>query len=192
MDVSSLVNTSYSKVIYEYALKNNKLKEIREQARMVLDILTRDNNMVYEMLRNYNVSKKFRKDFLKDLFKKEIDEYFLLMLCTVVDFNRCSNFITIIKKALSLLSKALNIRYIKVISAFELNENQIKKLSEALKAYYNADHIDLNNIVNPNIIGGLKIISEEDSINTSYISKLIQIKDESIKSLSRYEQKEDK
>ena len=191
MSLASLVNSSYSKVLHDYAVKNNKVEAIYRDAQFVLKTLTRDDNLLYETLRNYNLSKESRRDIIDDLFKKEIDQYFVLLLKTIIDFNRCSSLIIIIKRALGLCSKTLNIRYIKVISAFELNEKQKEKLARALKLYYNANSIDIKNIVVPEIIGGLKIISEEDSINTSYISKLINIKDESIKALSKYQQKED-
>ena len=191
MDTAKLINTSYSTVIFDYAEKNNKLKEIREQAHFVLDTLLLEGQIVYETLRDYNILKQSRKDLLSDLFKDKIDAYFLYTLQTIVDFNRCSYFITILKQTLHLLSKALNIRYIKVITAFELDEAQVQKLQDALKAYYNASEIDIKIIVNPAIIGGLKIISEEDSINTSFISRLINIHEKSINLLSRYK-KEDK
>lgn len=191
MDVSSLVNTSYSRVIFEYAEKNKKLDKIYSQAQFVLETLLRDDALVLETLRNYSILKQLRKDFLDDLFKDKIDEYFLFVLKTIVDFNRCSYLVTIIKHTLHLLAKALNLRYIKVFSAFELTDSQKQKLQEALKTYYKASRIEMNNIVNPAIIGGLKIVSEEDSINTSYISRLINIREESINSLTRYK-KEDK
>ena len=192
MDVSSQINTAYSRVIYEYAEKNQKLDEIYDQVHFVLDTLIRDDQLVYKTLRNYNILKQYRKDFLKDLFKNKIDDYLLFTLETIVDFNRCSYFLTIIKQTLHLLAKTINIRYVKVFSAFELTDIQIQKLREALKNYYNANKVDIKNIVNPSIIGGLKIVSDEDSINTSYISKLINIREQSINSLSRHEQKEDK
>ena len=192
MDISSLVNTSYSRVIFDYAKKNNRLKEMNEQAHYVLEVLTCEKEMIYEILRNYNISKEYRKNMLRDLFKDKLDKYFLYTLETIVDFNRCSNILTIIKRTLHLFSKALNIRYIKIVSAYKLTDKQKAKLQIALKKHYKADQIDINNLVVPSIIGGIKVISEEDSINTSYISKLINIRNESIKSLSRYKQKEDK
>ena len=191
MEFSKLVNSSYPRVLFEYATKANRVKEIHDQAQEVLAALIRDDKMLYEMLRNYNVSKQMRKDIIDDVFKEHIDEYFLLLLKTIVDFNRCSNLITIVKGALGLCNKKLNSRYVKIYSAFELTDVQKTKLAEALKKHYHADSIDINNIVVDGIIGGLKIVSEEGSINTSYISKLNNIKEESIKSLSRYQIKEE-
>ena len=162
MDVSSQINTAYSRVIYEYAEKNQKLDEIYDQVHFVLDTLIRDDQLVYKTLRNYNILKQYRKDFLKDLFKNKIDDYLLFTLETIVDFNRCSYFLTIIKQTLHLLAKTINIRYVKVFSAFELTDIQSQKLREALKNYYNANKVDIKNIVNPSIIGGLKIVSDED------------------------------
>ena len=191
MSLSKLVNSSYPRVLYEYANKENRVKEIHDQAQDVLNALNRDDKMLYEMLRNYNISKEMRKDIIDDVFKDHIDEYFILLLKTIVDFNRCSSLITIVKGVLRLCNKKINSRYIKIYSAFELTEAQKNKLAEALKKHYHADSIDINNVVVPGISGGLKIVSEEDSINTSYISKLISIKDESIKALSKYQIKED-
>ena len=162
MEFSKLVNSSYPRVLFEYATKANRVKEIHDQAQEVLAALIRDDKMLYEMLSNYNISKEMRKDIIDDVFKDHIDEYFILLLKTIVDFNRCSSLITIVKGVLRLCNKKINSRYIKIYSAFELTEAQKNKLAEALKKHYHADSIDINNVVVPGIIGGLKIVSEED------------------------------
>ena len=189
-DNTSVINTAYSTVLYDYATKSNKLKEIYHDAQTVFKFLTLDNDYLFETLRNYNIPKEERKKIIDLVFDKKIDDYYILVLKAIIDFDRCTNLINITKKILAMCNKGLNIRYIKVYSAFELTDLQKDKLIKALEKHYHSK-IDLNNIVVPEIIGGLKIVSEDDSINTTFISKLNRMKAKSIKAISQYMEKED-
>ena len=88
------------------------------------------------------------------------------------------------------LSQEFGINYVKIYSPYQLNDKQIDKLTEALKKHYQKE-IRITNIVDKALIGGIKIVSDVDSINTSFIDKLNHIKYSSIRSLSRIPENQD-
>ena len=59
-----------------------------------------------------------------------------------------------------------------------------------MKKHYQKE-IRITNIVDKTLIGGIKIVSDVDSINTSFIDKLNHIKYSSIRSLSRIPENQD-
>ena len=101
-----------------------------------------------------------------------------------------SNLEGILKNFISLCDKEFGINYVKIYSPYQLNDKQIDKLTEALKKHYQKE-IRITNIVDKTLIGGIKIVSDVDSINTSFIDKLNHIKYSSIRSLSRIPENQD-
>lgn len=73
--------------------------------------------------------------------------------------------------------------YAKIYSSYPLNDKQ-KKLIEAIKRYYKMD-VKIVNIVDKNLIGGIKAVTDINSVNTFYIDKLNHIKKSLIRALLR-------
>ena len=185
-----LVYTSYPKVLFDHAKKHNLIKEYFLNAQKVLNILLEDDGKLNNFLKDLTIEKADRKKIIEEIFKDHIQNFFLWFLYTIVDFNRCYYLEGILKNFISLCDKEFGINYVKIYSPYQLNDKQIDKLTEALKKHYQKE-IRITNIVDKTLIGGIKIVSDVDSINTSLIDKLNHIKYSSIRSLSRIPENQD-
>lgn len=181
---SKLQYVSYSEVLFDYAVKADKVKFYFELCSKLLDVLKRDNDTLFMFLKNNSIDKNERKEVIDLIFKENADEFFVYFLYTVIDFNRGSILIKIIKHFLKLCDEHYNIRYIRVFSPYSLNKQQLNKLSVALARYYNSK-VHLDNIVDASLIGGIKVVSDSDSIDDTFKAKLSALKQDSQELLSR-------
>lgn len=180
---SRLQYISYSQVLFDFANKNNKVKYYFKLCSKILMELIKDDCYLFNFLKNNSVDKQNRKNIINDIFKNKVDEYFLYFLYTIIDFNRGDLLIKIMKQFLKQCDELFNIRYVRVYSPYELNELQLHKLSLALKKFYQSE-VQLDNIVDASLIGGIKVVSDSDSIDNTFKTKLNNIKQDSEKMLS--------
>ncbi len=70
-----------------------------------------------------------------------------------------------------------NIVRIDLLSAKELNKNQMKDITEALKSKYKGMELEVKNFVDPSLIGGIQVIANGESIDISLRSILERMKE---------------
>lgn len=170
------VNQSYPHVLFDSGIKDHNLQKLYTQAQYVLEVLTADTNYLYNFLKNNSIDKSKRKEVVTLIFDKKIEKSFLYFIWTIIDFNQSYYLLTIVKKFLNLCHIEFGILYIKVTSAFELSNTQIQHLQEALSNHYHSK-VMISNVIDPSIIGGIKIQSAIDTIDGSIASKIKIIKE---------------
>ncbi|WEK82868.1 MAG: ATP synthase F1 subunit delta [Mycoplasma sp.] len=184
-----LVNTAYPLVLFEYVTKHNNLNTIFKQVETVLKDLKANEYELSNFLANVNVAKQERKEVLDEIYLNQIDQYLLNFLKTTIDFNRARNLIKILKSFLGMCNDYLGITVLKIHSPFALNKQQMDQLFNALSKKY-GKQIQLINVINPSLIGGIKLTSDSVSIDRSYTSQLQSIKNASLMAINQFVDKE--
>ena len=134
------------------------------------------NDVFVDILSSYNISKKERKKILEGVFLKNTNKYVLNFLYVLVDNNFFKNVLKILDLFFKYYFLEENILNVVVESAFEVTNNEQKQIINYLKQYYKKEII-CNFVINKNIIGGIKIIiNDEDVIDYSIKGKLDQLK----------------
>ncbi|MDE7433745.1 MAG: ATP synthase F1 subunit delta [Mycoplasmoidaceae bacterium] len=97
----------------------------------------------------------------------------------MIDFNRASLLEKILREFLDYRDEYLEIVFVKVYSAFELNEQQLNKIKQALEERFHKN-VAVQNYIDPDVIGGIKIESKTLSIDNTLKKKLELIKNKSL------------
>ena len=169
---NKIIAKRYADALLE--IESNISKE--EILKQVLDIQTSLNNSeeLRKVMTSPIVSVQEKKGIIENIFSNSniVVQNFLKLL---IDKDRFSILDSIIKEYKSVIDKEHNILNIKVISAFELNENEKAMIKVKMKNVLNKE-IDLNWGVNNDIIGGLIFEINDKIIDCSLQHKLLEIK----------------
>jgi F-type H+-transporting ATPase subunit delta len=82
---------------------------------------------------------------------------------------------------LKLCQQFYGIQYVQITSAYKLSDTEIKEFESALKSGMNFSKVTIHNIVDPTLIGGIKLKTNAISIDDSIKSKLRRMRESSFK-----------
>jgi F-type H+-transporting ATPase subunit delta len=99
----------------------------------------------------------------------------------VIDFNRVRDLINIFKLFLKLCQQHFGINYVQVSSAYSLTDEQITALKKALEDGMGLARVTINNLVDPKLIGGIKLKTHAISIDDTIRNKLDKMRETSFK-----------
>lgn len=165
-----LVAKNYARALFELAIEENKLEEIGEELESIIEILSMDK-MYYEFFVTPLVSKKEKIELVEIAFggktSKSIENFFKVL----VENGRSNH----IKEIYSQYRK-MKMEYLNMVEAFAytvipITEAQSIKLTTKLEKETGKTVI-LKNIIEPEIIGGMKIKIGEKEIDATVLNRL--------------------
>lgn len=156
---------SYSSFLFEMSIKEKRSKQYYKQICAFLQLLT--DSQLTNFLSNFSIDKDQRKKIFKSLFSKKLDDKIIYFVWTIIDFNRINYLEKILRSYLQIYDDYYGISFVKVYSPFELTNKQLNKIKLALQKKFKKDII-LENIIDPSVIGGIKIESKNLSIDNTF------------------------
>ncbi len=169
-----MVASEYAKAIYELALEENKLDIFKENFDVVTSSL-KDKDFV-NVLSSPFVNAKEKKNILEKIYES-LDKTFINFLKVILDHNRISIFTDIYDLYNKMILEKKDIIKIQVFSAIKLSNMQLIHLTEALQKKYYGKKIELENILDSDLIGGIHIVSNGESIDISLKNSLNKLKE---------------
>ena len=170
-----MVGNEYAKAIYELAHENNKIKVFSE-CFMAVSQTALSNKDFMEIMVSPIINKKEKKEVIKKVYSS-LDEDFINFLYVIIDNNRFSIFEEIYDAYESLILTDKNIVKATVFSAKELNANQTKEVIKALEVRYSGKKIEAEYIINPELIGGIRVLVNNESVDLSLKASLDKLKE---------------
>ena len=169
-----MVENEYAKAIYELALEEKKEQQFKDCFSALLEGLK--NKDFYNVLTSPFIDVNKKKDLIDTVFHN-LDNTFINFIKVLLDHNRimlASNISDIFNK---LILEHNDIMKIDIVSAVKLNSMQMINLSKSLQLKYSGKKIELENIIDPNLIGGIQVISNGESLDMSLKASLDRLKD---------------
>lgn len=169
-----MVEREYAKAMYELALEEHKEQVFEECFNTILQAL-KDKDF-YAVLTSPFIHTEEKRRCIHKIFSA-FDETFVQFLNVVIEHNRISLLPNIYDIYTKLVLEYNDILKIQIYSAVELSNMQMIHLTEALQKKYENKKIELENIINPELIGGIRIVSNGQSIDMSLKNSLEKLKD---------------
>ncbi len=170
-----MVGNEYAKAIYELAHENNKIKVFSE-CFMAVAQTALNNKKFMEIMTSPVINKSEKKEVINKVYSS-LDEDFVNFLNVIVDHNRFSILEEIYNEYENLILTDKNIVRAQVFSAKELNASQMKDVIKALEVRYKDKKIEAENIINPELIGGVRVLVNNESVDLSLKTSLDKLKD---------------
>lgn len=169
-----MVEREYAKALYELAEENNIVNIVKEEFKTV-SCLCEDEELM-RFFTSPSVQIEDKKKVLLKSFKgfNEVMINFLFVLLDNRRFNLINNIYNEFNK-ISLNKK--EIVSIKLISAKKLDDSQIDKFKISISLRFNNKKLQIENIVDETLIGGIKILANDTEIDLSTKNSILELKE---------------
>ena len=168
-----MIALEYANAIYDIALEENKIDLFNEYFVTILETFTDD---FIKLLELPTLTRNEKKDIVRKVYKS-VDSTFVDFLCVLVDNDRISDFKDIGHQYRKLVRKNKNIVRIDIFSVKELSKKQMDTIVSTLKLKFIDKELEVKNMVNPDLIGGIQIVYNGESIDMSLKSTLERLKE---------------
>ncbi|MGL5205823.1 MAG: F0F1 ATP synthase subunit delta [Metamycoplasmataceae bacterium] len=165
----------YSLALFSIAKDENKVKEYFDDAKILLNLFsTQDYHEFAKILSLRNIPQDKKEEIINTTFKN-LDKYFLNFLKLISSKNKFQHIESIINLFVNYCGESLKIKEGIVYSSSPLTVTNIKKLENKLSDEYNCN-VSLKNLLDKELVSGIKIFIDNTIIENSVISDLEQIK----------------
>ena len=157
-----------------YSLFNeNELLDMQKECKELI-VLFKENKEVSRLLDNRFVKKEERISLADKIFTN-IDSRFKNLIKVVINNNRISYMDEILDGINSLINQHFGVLEGLLYSPFELSKEQIKKVEEKI-SQLEGKKCSLTLIIDPNLIGGIKVSISSHVYDNSIENKIEQMK----------------
>lgn len=168
-----MVELEYAKALYELSVETNITNEVLDDFDTLKNTI--NDKEFYEVLTSPIISLQDKKNLLKKVYSV-FNETFLNFLFVVLDHNRFSLILSIKDEFYKLHDAKRNIVSVEVQSTYKLDLNELKNIEKNLMKNYKNKKLEIKNIVNPELIGGIKILCNGEVVDLSIKNTLESIK----------------
>ncbi|MGM8215023.1 F0F1 ATP synthase subunit delta [Bacillaceae bacterium W0354] len=151
----SVIAKRYAKALFEIGHEKSNLDQLESELLVVNDIFKNDTQLD-KFYDNPRVSTEQKKDFTRQVFK-DVSKETLNTLLLLVDKRRINLVSEIVESFIDMKNETRGIAEADVYSVRELTEEETKQIQDTFAKKLNINTLRLNNIVDPSILGGVKI-----------------------------------
>lgn len=165
----------FADVLFSHGVRHGKLDKYYGFVREILPILIECSDQYVAMCNSLLTSAQI-KNILNDILGDMDEKFFRYWLWSIVDFKHANMLINIFKQFTDLCMNYYSISYVKIYSPYELDPQTKEKLELAIKNKNKLKEISTRYIVDPNLIGGVKIVLNSQTFDLTIRNKLNKIK----------------
>lgn len=169
----SVLANKIGKTLFAVAKDNDALSLVNNDLKQCSKAILEENNFI-TLMDNPNISKEEKSQFIDKVFIG-VNKY-VINTIKVLSSNLE---ISLIKDVLDVFTELNNLfgnkLLVTVESVYELSQEELIKLKNAMNDKLKIDSIEINNIINESLIGGLRISYKGKVIDSSIKAKIKDI-----------------
>ncbi len=166
----------YSKALFEIGIENDNLAEIFDEFKELWDVIN-NNETLKEALFHQRVLVDEKERLFKRIFSDNLSDHLYKFMMILIKKRRIYFLENILEEFRKLVYKHENIITVKVTTAVEMNEAMRDKLKDKLNQFVDKK-IEMKEVCDPDIIGGMIIKIGDYLIDGSIKSKLESLEDQ--------------
>ncbi|TFB19252.1 F0F1 ATP synthase subunit delta [Filobacillus milosensis] len=152
---NSVVAKRYAVALFEIGKGKSNLDQLEEELLVVSDVFKNDESL-NDFLSNPRVSSGQKKEFIRSVFK-DVSKDTLNTLLLLIDKRRMDIVQDTVQEFIAMKNESRGIAEANVYSVRELTEDETQQIQDVFAKKMMINTLRINNIVDPSIIGGLKI-----------------------------------
>ena len=164
----------YAKAILSFALEQSKEVEVNEDM-LLIDTTIEESEDLQLLLNSPVIKSELKKVALKEIFTTKVTSLTIGLIDLLIDNKRLSILSDVTKKYTVLFDKLKGIEVAKVTTAIPLTEALNKQVLSKVKEITGKD-ATIENIINPDIIGGFILRIGDVQYDASVANKLQGLK----------------
>ncbi|KIL49772.1 F0F1 ATP synthase subunit delta [Jeotgalibacillus soli] len=151
----STVANRYAQALFELAQQHQQVETVEQDLRVVRDVFNQNPDFSL-LLQSPKLTKEQKKQLIQQTFSGA-STYVINVLCILIDRRRDEEVVAIADAFIELALAARGTAVAHVYSATKLSEADQAALSSAFAARVGKQSLQINNIVDSTLIGGLKL-----------------------------------
>lgn len=164
----------YAQAILDIAQQSNASEQIYSNANELINLI-KSNRDFLNFIKSPLIKSDKKEKVFKQLFEKNIHQI-LIQFISILCKRRREYILPEILNAITAEYKKRNkIVSAQLITAFKFDEELKNNLVEKMKKIKSASQVELNEQINPEIIGGFILKTDNEQIDTSIRSQLNQL-----------------
>lgn len=152
----SLVEKRYAESLLDIAIEKGRVISYVQMLNDILDIYS-ENPALISFLNNPMVENHAKLDVVNELFKDVLSDTLMRFMAVLINNGRISYLPDIVITFRTLANKVEHIVNIEIHSAYQLDMEQLDKISDKYKKHFHASRIRYDVFIEPELIGGLLI-----------------------------------
>ncbi|MGK7943853.1 MAG: ATP synthase F1 subunit delta [Microcystaceae cyanobacterium] len=168
---SSEVAEPYAQALMSLAQSNNIVDRFADDSREIIRVLEESPDL-QALIINPTIGEPEKKRVLGEVIGKDVDGYLEKFLMLLVDKKRLMFLEPICQQYLALWRKLTSTVLAEVTAARDLNDDQRDAITDKVKQLTNAESVELNISIDPDIIGGVIIRVGSEVYDTSLRGQL--------------------
>ncbi len=173
--MAQLVSKAYSDALFEVGLEMNNVQVLLDEFTFIMETFDEYKDF-YELFKTPRISAGEKKGIIEETFKDKISAEMLNFLKILLDKSRAIYFDKIYREFINLTNEYFKVEEAIVHSISPLTETQINEVKAKLEAVTGKE-IEIKNVVNEEILGGLLIKVGDKVLDGTVKRKLHDIKD---------------
>lgn len=172
--LDSKVASRYAKSLIDLGLEKNALEDIMKDMTLI-NVVCSENKELISLLKSPVIRSDKKASILKEVFYSYFTSEITKAFTQIILRKKREAILFAISEAfISLYKKHHNIKVAKITTAVPLTSEQKQKIVEQIKRTENAT-IELNEVVDKDIIGGLVLRVEDKQFDESIRRKLLRL-----------------
>lgn len=164
------IASRYAESLFSLALEENDILAYQKDMALITEVFQSDAKLV-QFFSHVAISDDAKMRLLEKSFKEQINQYVMNFLKLLVKKRRFKYILAITHEFELLCYAHFNIKVGTIWTAYELEENEVIKIEKAMSQKLN-QKVQLKQIVDPSLIGGVKVEIENHVYDDSISSKL--------------------
>lgn len=169
------VASRYAKALFESTLDSGETEKVAKDLALVNDVMT-STPALDRFLKNPAVSMEEKQQFLDQQFSKNVGAWVLRLLKLLIENKRVAIFEQLVEQFNALVLQSENAAHAEVITATELEEELRNRIRKTLETTFGFSRVDLQNRVDPGLLGGVIIKLQDRVIDGSYVGRLEEMR----------------
>ncbi|GAB4249903.1 MAG: hypothetical protein Kow0079_02800 [Vicingaceae bacterium] len=169
------VASRYAKSILDLSIELNQLEEVYKDMIFISNTCKESKDLSL-LLKSPIIKADKKESILKAVFGEKIGKITASFITILTTKGRESLLAEIADYFIKLYKKHKNIETAQVISAIKLPDNIKNEIADLVKKHTNSDKVELNEVIDKEIIGGLILRLEDKQYDNSIIRKLNDLK----------------
>ncbi len=173
--MGELAHERYGNLLFQVAQEEAIHFEIYRQLEYIGELYRQEEEYIH-LLKSSYFSKQERREMVDKVFAQNCHPYIVNFLKILVDKERIGAFPEIFEMYKKKHCEHENIKEFFVTTAVEMTEEQKQRLTKKLEEANPNKKIELKNLVDNSILGGIKIKTDDKELDRSFESMLKDMK----------------
>jgi|SRR5690625_3339181 len=170
----SVVAKRYADALFQYAIENDKAEQFVSQLSVILDVF-QENEKSLQFLSHPRVDEVKKMQFIDEVFNS-FDRAIVNTLKILIQRQRIAHVTSVIEQFIQFYNEANKIAVATVYSVRELTDKEREEFERSFKKVIDKNKIEIENIIDPSLIGGMRIRVGNTIYDGSISNKLNRIK----------------